>query len=135
MVVFAPLSVNVDYADMALRHTMVLHLSPSQALQWMADNDELTRGTMLALMRDGYPQGEALVEALREHRQDWKTGLRSITPHAKRSRQNVQVMGQITPVPVPVQDLIIPVIRSIVQTCRPQRPCCSLVPRITALKP
>ena len=85
-VIWAPLNTNLDYADMALRYTMCQHLPADMALQWLTDNDDCTRGTMIQHMRNGYPQGEALSEAIREHRQDWKAVARAPTPPSKRQR-------------------------------------------------
>ena len=73
-VVNAPLDVNLDYADDALRLATTLSSQPAAALAWLEDRDVQTRGTMVGLIRQGWPQGEALLEARREHSLDWYNG-------------------------------------------------------------
>jgi hypothetical protein len=78
----SPLDVNLNYADDALRAASCLHVDPGTALSWLRERDVLTRGTMVSLMRQGWPQGEALREARREHSVDWY-----VKPHRERVEQ------------------------------------------------
>ena len=69
-----PLDVNLDYADAALRDCMSLRLPGRSALAWLRSRDTLTRGVMVQLLRQGWPQGEALTRARREEDVAWKSG-------------------------------------------------------------
>jgi len=71
-VVQAPLSVNLDYADSALRHASATNLPPAQMLAWMEQRDKATRTLMVRYMRRGWPQGEALTKALQETDSVWR---------------------------------------------------------------
>ena len=80
----APLDVNIDYADDALRAATNLDANPHAALAWLEDRDIKTRSSMVSLMRQGWPQGEALLESKKEHSLDWYTGpnqQRQAQPH------------------------------------------------------
>ncbi|CAE8586815.1 unnamed protein product, partial [Polarella glacialis] len=71
-VVYAPLSVNMDYADICLKRSQVWQgLEP---LSWLRTMDEATRGRQVELMRMGWPQGEALQKALTEMELQWTVG-------------------------------------------------------------
>ena len=70
-VVFAPLDVNLDYADLAFRNTLKQSGSPYSTMKWLEDNDLHTRGLMINFMRGGYPQGEALLKAIKETEIKW----------------------------------------------------------------
>ena len=70
-VVFAPLDVNLDYADLAFRNTLKQSGSPYATMKWLEDNDLQTRGLMINFMRGGYPQGEALLKAIKETEIKW----------------------------------------------------------------
>ena len=78
-VTYSPLDVNLDYADKALRTAHLTGKPPHLMLQWLTDVDHLTRGTMVHLMRQGWAQGEALTQSLKEHAVEWKIG-QSRTP-------------------------------------------------------
>ena len=54
-----------DYADRALRLTMRSNLRNRQDFRWMASRGRITRGAMVTLMRQGWPAGEALDQALK----------------------------------------------------------------------
>lgn len=71
-VVFAPLDTNLNYADMALRSAFLTYKAPDQRLEWLQELDHLTRGSMCALMLQGWSQGEALTQAIKEHGVEWK---------------------------------------------------------------
>jgi len=73
-VINCPLNVNLDYADKALRLTTALDLPERAALSWMYARDVQTRSSMISYMRQGWPQGEALNKACREHSQEWTGG-------------------------------------------------------------
>ena len=73
-VTYAPLDVNLDYADMALRTAFLMDLPPPARLAWLEQIDNTTRGTAMGYMRQGWPQGEALVLACKEHQVEWKMG-------------------------------------------------------------
>ena len=67
-----PLGVNMEYADEALRYAMLWDGPPHVVLQMLRERDIATRSHMVQLMRRDYPQGEALREAMKELKQDWK---------------------------------------------------------------
>ena len=71
-VVYAPLDTNLDYADMGLRAAFLTNKDPLERLDWLQEQDHLTRGAMCALMRQGWTQGEALTQAIKEHGIEWK---------------------------------------------------------------
>ena len=70
-VLMAPLSVNLDYADFALRSTVEVGLHASGGTSWLEQRDVSTRGKMVAYMRQGWPQGEALTRAVAESQVAW----------------------------------------------------------------
>ena len=72
-VVRAPLDINVDYADYCLQLAMVGGDGP-RALAWLEDRDHRTRVIMMTRMRDGWPQGEALLDAKEQLKMDWYLG-------------------------------------------------------------
>jgi hypothetical protein len=71
-VIFAPLDINLNYADMGLRSAFLTSKTPQQRLEWLQELDHLTRGSMCALMLQGWSQGEALTHAIKEHAIEWK---------------------------------------------------------------
>ena len=73
-VINCPLNVNIDYADRALRLTSGLACHESASLIWLRARDAETRATMIGLMRMGWPQGEALIKAQKEHALEWASG-------------------------------------------------------------
>ena len=68
-----PLGVNIEYADEALRYAMLWDGAPHVVLQMLRERDIATRSHMVQLMRRDWPQGEALREAMKELKQDWKS--------------------------------------------------------------
>ena len=70
-VVFAPMTINLTYCDECLRKATELQCDPGMQLSWLEERDLLTRGKMIALMRQGYPQGEALERALLDTAVQW----------------------------------------------------------------
>ena len=72
-VIMAPLDINVQYADEALRVASAWTCRPDVALEELRSRDVATRSTMVTYVRQGYSQGEALKLAIVEHRVDWKT--------------------------------------------------------------
>jgi hypothetical protein len=68
-VVFAPLDVNMDYADHAFRSA--LKMGQWGTVKWLHERDEHTRGRMCTYMRGGYPQGEALTRAIKDDEIKW----------------------------------------------------------------
>ena len=46
----------------------------SASLIWLRARDAETRATMIGLMRRGWPQGEALIKAQKEHALEWASG-------------------------------------------------------------
>jgi hypothetical protein len=105
-VVAAPLSVNLDYADFCLRKASECAMAPDLQLQWLQARDEHTRSRMVELMRQNYPQGEALEKALAETELLWNAQTQQIheqpssgmttspasTP-SKRSERTVRVLS------------------------------------------
>ena len=73
-VAFAPLGVNVDYADHWLRRASQWDLSESVVLEWAQQKDEDTRSKEIELVRGGWPQGEALERALALTEVSWTIG-------------------------------------------------------------
>ena len=74
-VVFAPLDVNIDYADHAFRMALEQTGTPWAVLKWLEKRDHQTRGLMCNLMRSGYPQGEALALAMEKQELKWGSPL------------------------------------------------------------
>ena len=72
-VIFAPLDINLDYADFAFRMTLKQQGNAHAMLKWLLDRDQYTRGLMCNYMRRGYPQGEALTRALGETEIKWSS--------------------------------------------------------------
>ena len=72
-VIFAPLDVNMDYADHALRTALKNATGQYGTLKWLEERDLHTRGLMCNYMRAGHSQGEALTLALREDEVKWAT--------------------------------------------------------------
>jgi len=68
---FAPLGINMRYADEALNYVLKSGLNGTEAVSWIRERDHLTRGHMISFMKDGLSQGEALEEAMREHKLEW----------------------------------------------------------------
>ena len=84
-IIYAPLDMNLNYADHVLRSTIHRHLGVEAYLAWMRENDMKTRGHMINLMKNGTPQGEALTLALAKTEVSWPTGHQG-TSGSKRSR-------------------------------------------------
>ena len=74
MILYAPLSTNLDYADEALRKALTHNQDQQKATGWRRERDLLTRGIMVAHIRSGMPQGLALTQALLDTKLDWQTG-------------------------------------------------------------
>ena len=72
-VIMAPLDINIQYADEALRVASCWSCRPDVALEELRSRDIATRSTMVTYVRQGYSQGEALKQAIIEHRIDWKS--------------------------------------------------------------
>ena len=72
-VIFAPLDVNMDYADFAFRTTMRQPGDAWTLKNWLEERDLHTRGLMVNYMRGGYPQGEALLKAQKDTEIKWAT--------------------------------------------------------------
>ena len=70
-VLMMPYNVALDYADRALRVTTHSGLPPREQLQWLMSKDKLTRATMAAYVRDHWPAGEALSQALADTATEW----------------------------------------------------------------
>ena len=73
MVIMAPLDVNLQYADEALRIASLWTCDAETALKELRAKDVLTRSTMVVYVRQGWSQGEALKQAVIEHRVDWRS--------------------------------------------------------------
>jgi hypothetical protein len=69
LAVYAPLSVNMEYADLCLKRASAW--KASDPLEWLRSKDETTRGRQVELMRMGWTQGEALTKALVEMELQW----------------------------------------------------------------
>ena len=88
-VVFAPLDVNQEYADHAFRMALKQPGSAAATLRWLEDRDHHTRGTMVNLMRSGFPQGEALTKALKDSELKWASPMENEErPMARRGGSN-----------------------------------------------
>ena len=72
-VIFAPLDVNMDYADFAFRTTMRQPGDAWTLKNWLEERDLHTRGCAVNYMRGGYPQGEALLKAQKDTEIKWAT--------------------------------------------------------------
>ena len=70
-VTFAPLDVNVQYADYCLRQVTEVVTNASQQLAWLQSKDENTRACTVEFMRQGQSQGEALQNALTRAEVAW----------------------------------------------------------------
>ena len=71
---YAPLDVNLNYADEALRQALEHKMDIEAATWWLRSRDLQTRGVMVGLMRAGLPQGIALKRALDATQLQWATG-------------------------------------------------------------
>ena len=80
-VIFSPMAVNMTYCDECLRKATELHCDSGLQLSWLEERDLLTRGKMVALMKQGFPQGEALEQALLDTAVQW-----SVVPTAHTKR-------------------------------------------------
>ena len=78
-VINCPLNINIDYADRALRLAHGLALNEGAKLVWLRARDVETRSTMIGFMRQGWPQGEALTKAQKEHTLEWASGPKTQT--------------------------------------------------------
>ena len=78
-VTFAPLEVNLNYADQALRKAFAVPASAAVQLGWLESRDLRTRGKMVEMLRLAMPQGEALTKALAESELLWNSA--SQLPH------------------------------------------------------
>jgi len=72
-VIFAPLDVNLDYADFAFRSTIMQPGTAWVLRQWLEERDLHTRGLMCNYMKGGMAQGEALLKALGDSQIKWGT--------------------------------------------------------------
>ena len=72
-VTFAPLDVNLDYADFAFRSTIQQPGTAWALRQWLEERDLHTRGLMCNYMKGGMAQGEALQKALSDCQIKWGT--------------------------------------------------------------
>ena len=70
---YGPLELNLNYADFALARIAESTLSANDQARWLESRDLQTRGKMVELMRQNWPQGEALSHALRECEVVWTT--------------------------------------------------------------
>ena len=72
----------VAYAGFALRSTLE-RAPPGRALAWLENKDLHTRAIVVSRAREGIPVGEALGEALKELKEEWKSPEmdRSRSPH------------------------------------------------------
>ena len=70
-VVFAPLSVNLTYADECLREMLNSGMSD---VDWLRAKGEWTRAKMVEFMGQGAPQGEALERAQSAAQVQWTLG-------------------------------------------------------------
>ena len=97
-VIFAPLDVNLDYADFALRSALKQEHRLGYNLRWLLDRDEYTRGIMVNYMRRGHPQGEALTVALSKSELKWASPLEGEQPApAMGSHDNSRKRERSTP--------------------------------------
>jgi hypothetical protein len=71
-ILYCPLGTSLLYADYLLRKTANPRSDgSSNGLAWMQDRDELTRGRILMLAREGVPMGEAIEAAIQETKVEW----------------------------------------------------------------
>ena len=66
-VIYAPLDINVGYAEEAYMKAM----GKTNSQEWLKNKDEKTRRTMVRYMKEGYSQGEALTAALKKLELSW----------------------------------------------------------------
>ena len=71
LVAYSPFDTNLDFADVCLRRAHEIGVSGVSQLSWLTQRDEHTRSKMVELMRQGWPQGEALTRALAETEITW----------------------------------------------------------------
>ena len=86
-VTFAPLDVNLDYADHAFRMALRQRGTAWGTFKWLEERDHHTRGLMCNYMRGGYPQGEALTRALKETEIKWASPGHSGNEHTGGRRE------------------------------------------------
>jgi hypothetical protein len=71
-ILYCPLGTALLYADYLLRRTSCPRTDGhSNGLDWMQDRDELTRGRILMLAREGVPMGEAIEAAIQDTKVEW----------------------------------------------------------------
>ena len=71
---YAPLDINLNYADEALRQTLAHNMDLQSAAWWLRSRDLETRGMMVGHMRAGLPQGLSLQKALNTTQLLWQQG-------------------------------------------------------------
>jgi hypothetical protein len=77
-VLYCPLGTALHYADYLLRKSSDRPLET--ALEWMSNRDELTRGKIVMLAREGMPMGEAIEAALADTKVEWAMGNAQVHP-------------------------------------------------------
>jgi hypothetical protein len=91
---FAPLEVNLNYTEAALRCAIKQPGGQARQLRWLEAIDLETRGAMVSMMRQGWAQGEALSHAWAERMVQWTTVLEPVRdrtpPRDRRDHVNEQ---------------------------------------------
>ena len=87
-VIFAPLDVNLDYADFAFRCTMMQTGNAWVLRGWIEEKDLHTRGHMCNYMKGGMAQGEALLKALSDSQIKWGTAPNTTSGDRRRRQRS-----------------------------------------------
>ena len=73
--IYADLSDLLAYHEKLELAALKMGGSGAAARDWIQDRDETTRTAAVVLTRKGYPLGEALIEAYRDEKVNWKPPL------------------------------------------------------------
>ena len=87
-VIFAPLDVNLDYADFAFRSTIMQPGNAWVLRGWLEERDLHTRGLMCNYMKGGMAQGEALLKALSDSQIKWGTAPNTTSGDTRRRQRS-----------------------------------------------
>ena len=83
---FSVFEANLNYADISLRQTLTVGVPSHRQVMWLRSRDQATRGRMIVLMRQGWPQTEALAAARSEFQVLWSSAGLDESDSRKRSQ-------------------------------------------------
>ena len=71
-ITFFPWGVGLSYCDQVMDKTLKVAIPEHAKLRWLRTRDEATRAEMVELINEGWPGGEALVEAFEKEAHFWR---------------------------------------------------------------